>query len=293
MKTSNRNGYLAAVFTIFVWGTTYISTKVLLQDFSPVEIMYIRFILGFAALWLVSRKVLRVRSKREELYFAAAGLSGITLYFLLENIALSYTLASHAGIIISVAPFFTAVFGWLFAKAGRPSRNFFVGFVIAMAGIVLLNAGGAETEGASAFGDILALLAAVAWAAYSLIYKKVTSFGYPTLLATRRTFFWGILFLTPCAIADGLHISTTELLKPVNFGNLLFLGLGASAVCFVTWNYAVKKLGALKTSVFIYMTPVITAITAVIILHEKMTGFTVAGMILTIVGLVISERKNR
>jgi len=72
----------------------------------------------------------------------------------------------------------------------------------------------------------------------------------------------------------------------------LFLGLGASALCFVTWNTAVKILGAIKTSVYIYMVPVITVITSVIVLRETITGVAVFGIVLTLSGLIISEIKT-
>jgi len=67
--------------------------------------------------------------------------------------------------------------------------------------------------------------------------------------------------------------------------------VGASAICFVTWNSAVKILGAIKTSVYIYMVPVITVITSVLVLNERITGFAMTGIILTLVGLFISESK--
>ena len=73
--------------------------------------------------------------------------------------------------------------------------------------------------------------------------------------------------------------------------NILFLGLGASALCFVTWNFAVKTLGAVKTSVYIYAVPVITVVTSVIILHEKITVLAAAGTVLTLAGLFLSESK--
>ena len=77
-------GHLAALFCILVWGTTFISTKVLLRAFSPVEILFFRFLLGYAALWLASPRFLRLTDRRQELLFACAGLCGVTLYFLLE-----------------------------------------------------------------------------------------------------------------------------------------------------------------------------------------------------------------
>lgn len=73
--------------------------------------------------------------------------------------------------------------------------------------------------------------------------------------------------------------------------NILYLGLGASALCFVTWNFAVKVLGAVKTSVYIYMVPVITVVTSVVILHEQITVLSGVGTFLTLIGLFLSESK--
>lgn len=80
--------------------------------------------------------------------------------------------------------------------------------------------------------------------------------------------------------------------NPVYLFNIIYLGLGASALCFVTWNFAVKVLGAVKTSVYIYMVPVITVVTSVFILHEKITVLAGAGTVLTLAGLFLSESKT-
>lgn len=90
-------GHLAAFVTILIWGTTFISTKVLLRTFSPVEILFIRFVMGYLALWLVCPRSLRLSSARQEALYAAAGFCGVAMYYLLENIALTYTLASNPG----------------------------------------------------------------------------------------------------------------------------------------------------------------------------------------------------
>ena len=74
-----------------------------------------------------------------------------------------------------------------------------------------------------------------------------------------------------------------------NLLNLLFLGLGASALCFVTWNSAVRLLGAVRTSVYIFLTPVITIVASVLILHEPFAWMTGIGTVLTLAGLVLSE----
>ena len=90
MENKNYTGHFIAALTILIWGTTFISTKVLLEDFQPVEILVFRFILGFVILLLISPRRLKIKGKGEELLFVGAGLSGICLYYLLENIALTY-----------------------------------------------------------------------------------------------------------------------------------------------------------------------------------------------------------
>lgn len=284
-------GHALACLTIFIWGTTFISTKVLLKAFSPVEILFLRFVIGFIALSLAYPYRLLWQGKKQELYFAAAGLCGITLYFLLENIALTYTLASNVGIILSVAPFFTAMFAHLFLDGEKLRLQFFFGFALAMTGIFLISFNGRAMAGLNPLGDLLALLAAVVWAAYSILTKKIADFRYNTIQTTRRIFLYGLLFMLPALGVLGFIPDLGQMLKPVNWINLLFLGLGASALCFVTWNVAVTVLGAVKTSVYIYLVPVITAVTASLILREQLTGMAVVGMALTLTGLFFSEHK--
>ena len=109
MKQKKEGGDCAALLTIFIWGTTFISTKVLLRDFQPVEILFFRFVIGLAALAAACPRRMKGTTLRQELAFASAGLSGVCLYYLLENIALVYTQASNVGVIISAATFFTAI----------------------------------------------------------------------------------------------------------------------------------------------------------------------------------------
>lgn len=292
--TNNKTpiGHTAGFITILIWGTTFISTKVLLQAFSPIEILFIRFLIGYAALWCVCPRRLKPVHKKEEWFFAAAGLCGITLYYLCENIALTYTLASNVGVIISIAPFFTAILGCIFLREKRPDIRFFLGFVIAMCGIFLLSFGNGSALHLNPLGDILAIAAAIIWAAYSTLTKKISTFGYHTILATRRTFFYGLLFMLPVVAFSDFQISIAQVTDLKNLLNLLFLGLGASALCFVTWNIAVKILGPVKTSVYIYLVPVITTVTSALILHEKITLAAVIGIALTLIGLFLSEKRK-
>lgn len=290
MTNKTTIGHLSALITIIIWGTTFISTKVLLQDFAPVEILFIRFFMGFLALILAFPHRLKTQPK-QEIYFVFAGLCGVTLYFLLENIALTYSLASNVGVIISISPFFTALFAHFFLESEKLKPTFFIGFLVAIAGIAIISFHTNSVLKLNPLGDILAILAAVVWAAYSVLTRKISAFEYNTIQTTRRIFFYGLLFMIPALFLFDFSIDFSKVTQPVNFMNLIYLGLGASAMCFATWNFAVKILGAVKTSVYIYMVPVITVVSSAVILNEKITWACMAGTILTLAGLAISESK--
>ncbi len=293
MENNNIKGHLAALVTIIIWGTTFISTKVLLESFSPVLILFLRFIIGLAVLFIVCPGRLYVKNKKEELVFALSGLCGICLYYLLENIALTYTMASNVGVIISAAPFFTAVLSQIFMKKQEHLNiNFFTGFIISMAGICLISFNGTNLK-LNITGDILALAAAFVWAVYSLLSKITGSYGYNIIKSTRRTFTYGIIFMLPALFFTGFKMDTRGFTNVKYLLNLVFLGAGASAMCFVTWNYAVKILGAVKTSIYIYIVPVVTVLASVAILHEKITIIPAAGIVLVLAGLIISGKNSK
>ncbi|MDO5548052.1 MAG: DMT family transporter [Eubacteriales bacterium] len=287
------SGHLAALITILIWGTTFISTKVLLVEFKPIEILFFRFGMGFLALMIAYPRRMRGTTKQQEAVFAAAGLCGVCLYYLLENIALTYTMASNVGVILSVAPFFTAMLTHCLMRGEEKlTKNFFLGFVVAMIGICLISFQRAKLQ-LNPLGDLLAIAAAVVWACYSVLTRKISSFGYHTILTTRKVFAYGLLFMVPALFLFDFHVAAERFTNPVCLGNMIFLGLGASALCFVTWNTAVKILGAVKTSVYIYLVPVITIATSTLILHEPITVMSAIGTILTLLGLALSERRRK
>lgn len=285
--------HLAALFTITVWGTTFISTKILLAAFQPVEILFFRFLIGFAVLAALPPHGRKLTSPRQELTFALAGACGICLYYLLENIALTFTLASNVGVIISVAPFFTAILAHLFLRSEQKLRlPFFIGFAAAMVGIACVSFQG-QALALNPMGDLLAAAAAFVWALYSIFTKKIAGFGFSVVFSTRKTFFYGILCMIPALFLFDFQPNITRFAAPVYLFNILYLGLGASALCFVTWNFAVKELGAVKTSVYIYLVPIITVAASALILHEQLSALAGIGMVLTLAGLVLSEYKPK
>lgn len=292
MRQTAWAGHGAALLTILIWGTTFISTKVLLTSFQPVEILFLRFVLGFLALCLIYPRRLQLGERRQELWFAAAGLCGVTLYYLLENIALTYTLASNVGVLVSVSPVFTALLSHFLLRREKLRPAFFAGLAVALAGVVLLSYNGSAVLKLDPRGDVLALLAAAIWSAYSLITRHISSFGYPVVQTTRRIFAYGLVFMLPALLVFGFRPSLAAVLEPVNLLNLVYLGLGACALCFVTWNFAVGKLGAVKTSTYIYLVPVVTLVTSALVLGEPVTPLSAVGAALTVAGLALSEHKK-
>lgn len=225
MENKKSFGHLSAIITIVIWGTTFISTKILLIDFQPVEILFFRFAMGFLALLIVCPYRLSGVSRKQEATFIAAGLCGICLYYL------------------RVKPYGRYIGG---------CRCFCVGMLF-------------------------------------YINKKISSYGYSVFLTTRRTFFYGILFMIPNLFFFDFKMDLSRFTNITYLLNILYLGLGASALCFVTWNFAVKILGAVKTSIYIYMVPVITTVTSVLILKEPVTWISALGTLLTVIGLFLSE----
>lgn len=288
---NNIYGHFLALFTVLVWGTTFISTKVLLKDFQPIEILFFRFVLGYLALLIVYPRIVKTKSLKEELYFIGAGITGVTVYFLFENIALTYSFASNVAIILSVTPFLTAIVAHFMKDGERLTRSFFLGFLLAILGIAIIEFNGSIILKLNPIGDMLALLAGVAWAFYSNIMKKIGALHLNNFGATRKVFFYGLLFMVPALFVFEFKLGLDRFNNFINMSNVLYLGFGASAICFATWNWAVKVLGVLRTSIYIYIVPIITVVASVIILHEKITVFAVIGTVITLSGLVLSNKQ--
>ncbi len=296
-------GYILAVFSISVWGITFICTKVLLHDFSSLEILFIRFVIAYISLLLLQPKKLNAAPK-DNLFFALAGLSGVTAYQFAENIALHFTSASNVSIIVSISPFFTAILSTLILKEKHLSFKFILGFFIAITGIVFVSLNGQKNFNINPKGDLLALLSAVCWSFYSILVSVINKKGYDPVCSTRRVFFFALIFMLPLLASSKIFtvsledfftdfsLSTNRIRfsKPVNWFNFLFLGVAASAFCFSAWNKACKIIGTVKVTTGLYLIPVVTIVFAYIFLGEQMSIAGFFGALLTILGLAISEK---
>ncbi len=282
--------HAAAFFTASVWGLTFISTKVLLGHYTPLEVLLYRFCLCIAVMTAMKPVLFRHGGGwRTELLFICSGATGVSLYFFFENAALTLTYASNVSLIICTAPFFTGIVARVFLGESLYA-NFFTGFVVAFAGIACISFAGATTLGLNPKGDMLTICAALSWAFYSSCTRRLFSRGYPTFLATRRILLWGLITTAMVLPFQDVPLTPPMLTDPVTWVNFLFLRVRASAICFILWNHALNRLGAVKCTAYVYFSPVVTVIAAVVLLDERLTPLSVTGMALTLAGLVLSER---
>lgn len=281
--------HLLALLTVGIWGITFVSTKLLIgQGLSPTEIFLLRFAIAYVCLLTVSHGKWRADSLRDEALMLVAGLSGGSIYFITENTALGITFASNVSLLICTAPLFTMLFGHMFC--GLPvRRGMLAGSVLALCGVGLVVFNGAVSWGINPLGDLLTVVAAMLWATYCLVLKSVGS-RYQSLFVTRKVFFYGVmsaLMIYPFTSPD---FDPTILLRPIVYGNLIFLGVGASMMCYLMWSMVVKKLGAEKTANYIYCIPLVTIISSVIFLDEPVTLITLLGTAFIIGGVYLAER---
>ena len=289
VENSNIKGHLCALWSILIWGTTFVVTKVLLTEFTPIEILCIRFFMAWVLLLIFDHSRIKTNGLKDELLFILAGFFGVVVYFLFENTALTYTTASAVGILVSVSPFFTAVISRLFLGE-RTKKYFLAGFVIAMAGIIFITFKGDADKALDFRGVSLAALAALSWAVYSTITKKISTMGVKPAPMTRHIFFYALIICIPVAKIMDFSVSINSFFNIKTAISFMFLGLLGSGVCYVTWNTALKFLGAVNTSVYIYLIPVVTVVFSVIFLREKITLMEILGIILIFAGLFISDR---
>ncbi len=294
---------MTALTVSAVWGVTFVSTKVLINaGMQPMAIFAVRFLVAYAGIWLFSLprpEARRVWSRtwKDELVFLFLGITGGSLYFLMENTALAHTQASNVSFLVCSAPLFTALLTLLWRKIGRgrfvdgledvrAGWPLLLGTLLALSGMALLVFDGSRVH-FSAKGDLLAVGAALCWAFYSLFMGEMTH-TYGSVFATRKVFFYGLLTILPMAGTFGESLSPSILFRPEVILNLLFLGLIASLAGFIAWNLAMDKLGNVTSTNYVYMNPVFTLIFAVAFLGERMTLSGALGSLAILAGVFLA-----
>lgn len=289
--------HLLAVLTICIWGTTFVSTKMLLREgLSPSDIFVWRFAVAYVGMAGAMRR-LWCGSWKDELRMAVAGVTGGSAYFLTENTALLFAPAGSVSLIVCLAPLLTAVLTVL-TKRQRLSPPLWAGSLLAFAGVAFVAQGtGSETAAARPWlGYPLAFSAALLWAVYQVAVKPLAD-RYGTALLTRKVFGYGLLSALPLTFCDSsfpcLHQMLDALSRPVVWGNLLFLGAIASLLCYFVWNQVVRRLGPVVSANYIYLNPFVTCLASALILGESLTTPMLAGGAAILLGVYVAVGRHK
>lgn len=283
--------------TVAIWGSTFVFTKMLLQNgLSPAQIFTLRFIIAYILLlaFALSRHRFRLfcKSLKDELLMVVLGITGGSVYFLAENAAMLYTTATNTSLIVCSCPLFAMLlFAIVYRHSERVSRLQAMGSVIACLGMAVVVLNGHFVLHLSPLGDMLAFAACLCWAVYSLLMKPATE-RYSSLFITRKVFFYGLLTIIPYYFFVPGFPSMEVLLRPEVLWNLLFLGVVASMICYVTWNWVISKLGAVVATNWVYFNPITTIIFAWWLLHEQITVWFLLGTVLILTGMYLADRKK-
>ena len=281
-----------AIITSAIWGTTFISSKLLLQEgLSPAAIMILRFVLAYVLMLPFVKGKWFCKSLKDELLMVLLGISGGSLYFLLENTALVYTQASNVAIIIAATPLLTMLTVNLLDRGKGASKRLYGYSLMSLAGVALVILNGNFVLKLNPIGDLLTFGAVVTWVIYSIIIAKVQE-RYSSWMITRKIFFYGVVTLLPYFLIEPWDVTWEMMSRPMVWGNIAYLGVLASLGCYMTWNIVIKRLGAVDATNYLYINPIVAMITANLLLGERITPLAIAGTALILVGVYLAERKK-
>jgi len=291
--------HLLAIGTVAFWGTSFVSTKVLLNHgFTAVQVFTLRFVVTYLLLLAASHKQFRCKEWKHELILFICGITGCTLYFWAENTALSLSPSSNVSLIVCTNPLLIMIFGGLFYKNERLGKRQVLGCIITFIGMVLVVLNGKFILKLSPVGDFLAFSASMMWAIYSLVVRRLNGV-YSTLFITRKIFFYGALMSIPAlfveaggSVSKAADIPWQNFTEPVVAFNFLCLTVFSSMFGYLVWNKVLKQIGTVLASNYIYGIPLVTIITAVIALGERITAVAIAGAAAIVAGMVMAEMKR-
>ncbi len=257
------------------WAGSFIFIKLAISEINPASLTLFRFLLAsFFLVPLVKRRF----DPKDLKKFVVLGISGVSLLYILQFAALYYTTPTNASILINTSVLFIAAF-----SGERLSDKQKLGLVISFVGIVLILLKGSFRV--SIIGDVMVLGNGVLWAVYTL-YARDMFEKYTNYEVVFYSFLFGLLTLIPFFAVFPLEIPE----RTITWVSVLYLAIFCSVFGYVIWYRCVETLGASRTSVFVYLIPIFTAVMSYAVFGEEFTARKVAGGFLTILGIYLVER---
>jgi drug/metabolite transporter (DMT)-like permease len=294
-KTRDNDGFLvwcAAAVALFLWGATPMVTRVAVLVIEPTAVGILRTLLGavLAVPLAVGLGLARPRGRREWGLLAVSAVGGFVLFPVLFGLGVRHTSASHAALVLAVAPLFT---GLIAAGVERraPRATWWLGAGLAFAGEVALIAfrAGMSQGDATPGGDLLVLVACIAAAAGYVAGARLSE-----RISTWATTFWGIglggAILLPLA-ATTLGPAAWSGAGLLGWSAVLYLALGATIAGYICWYWALQRGGIARIGATQFAQPVIALALAVAVLGEPLTLPLGLAALLVIAGVALAQRR--
>lgn len=284
--------HLELLFVIIIWAGTFVSTKIVLEQLTPTVAAVYRYLIASVILLVLNSRKKEKVAKKDYPAFFLLGLTGVTLYYLLQNYGIKYTNAIDAAILISLSPVFIGLISWVFLKETIKSKAV-CGLILALVGSLLVVTNGKFVWGGikgQFLGNLLILLTAVSWAIYSVYGKKLLG-HYNTLTLITYTTLIGTALLIPFSLMEFISTGFQEI-NWLGWLNLIYLGGAASVYGYLAWYRALKRLPAITVGSYLYFRPLLTGIIAAIVLDERVGLFVILGGLLIIIGTYMSAKLN-
>ncbi|WP_035261289.1 DMT family transporter [Desulfonatronum lacustre] len=271
-----------------LWAGSFIAMKLAIGVYGPMFVVFARMVLASGCLLLLVRRFKSVRYQRGDwklLLFMA--LCEPCLYFVCEGMALTYTSASQAGMVVAMLPLMVAMAAWVVLKERLRPRTWF-GFLLAILGVIWLTLLSETTDHAPnpLLGNFLEFLA-MCCATGSMIALKKLCVRYSPLFLTTVQAFVGCVFFLPIMFLPGTTMPDTFHLGAVL--SILYLGIGVTIVAYWFYNFGISRLPAGQASIFVNLIPVITLFLGWLILGERLMPMQYAAAFLVVIGVFLSQ----
>ncbi len=292
MKDRNYWVHLAGIVAMVFWGMSFVWSTQVYQSLNPTTTIFLRLVVAsiFLTAILFAFRI-NEKVKREHLkLFALAALFEPFLYFICEGYGLKNSSPIIGSGIIALIPLVTPIAARVFLKERLTPMNI-VGFIISFVGVIVMLLNKNLELTASPKGILFLCGSVVVAVGYSIALIRLTKLYKPLTITWMQNIFGMVYFIPMFFIME--HFD------PSNFANvgayigpLLCLGVFCSAVAYSLWAFAFSKLGASKANVYSNLIPVFTAIFSYLLAIEELTAFKIVGILVVVVGLVLSQLKT-
>jgi len=288
---SNAVSVVSVLGALILWSSSFVAIKFAYETYPPITLAVTRFVVAtliLGALTLLPKNRMRL-AKKDIFTVTVCGLTGIMLYAVLQNIAMQWTSASSATLIIASYPVITLLLESLIYKA-KLSALKIAGILIAIGGVVILSyvKPDARQQG-ELLGSLLLVAAGVVWAVYNLMTKKVVN-RYPPVTLLFYTTLFGTLFMLPMALIErGQWAPPTAM----SFSMMLFLGVFCSVAAFLLYNRGLKTMSASSVTSMLNLVPIFGVFFSYILLGEQVTLRKFIGGAVVIFGVMLSLRRTK